>query len=337
MRHSALPLVTMFSSRSVRFASLAAAAVVSLTLAPAAVSSADETVSTIVSEKQVNPHRVDLTVTSESMGGDVKLTVLTPTGDAPRPTLYMLDGAGAGADVSDWITKGGAEEFFVGRNVNAVLPAGGAASFYTNWLREDPKIGKPQWETFLTRELPPLIDSRFHGTGRNGVMGLSMGGQSAFTLATKHPDLYDAVASLSGCPTITGDANEAYVTTTLKLNGGDATNMWGPAGGAYWRSHDPKFRLDALRGKTVYLETGSGREGGPDRSGEYNPKVPRELQFAIGSSVEAGADYCTREFAGDLRKAGVDFHSELRPVGTHRWDYWKQGLPRMWAVFEPAL
>ncbi|GEE00307.1 hypothetical protein nbrc107696_07530 [Gordonia spumicola] len=329
----------MFSSRLVRLASVAAAAAVSLVAVPAqvGVSSADVPGSAIVAEKQVNDRRYDLTISSPSMGGDVKVTVLSPSGDAPRPSLYMLDGAGAGVDVSDWITKGGAEEFFADKNVNAVLPAGGAASFYTNWLHKDKKIGRPQWETFLTEELPPLIDARFHGTGGNGVMGLSMGGQSAFTLITRHPDLYRAVASLSGCPTITGSANEAYVTTTVKLNGGDASNMWGQAGGAYWRSHDPQFRLDALRGKTIYLESGSGRRGEPDRVVDYDPKVPRDLVLAIGSGVEIGADRCTREFATSLRQKQIGFTLDLRSVGTHRWEYWKQGLPRMWKAIESGL
>ncbi|MDR2279550.1 MAG: esterase family protein [Gordonia sp. (in: high G+C Gram-positive bacteria)] len=334
----------MSSSRFVRLTSALAVVAVSFIGAPAAVASADVSSPTagsagsaIVSEKQVSPFRVDLTVSSSSMGGDVRLTVLSPAGDAPRPTMYMLDGAGAGEDVSDWITKGGAEEFFAGRNVNAVFPAGGAASFYTNWLKKDPKIGRPQWETFLTQELPPLIDERFHGSGSNGVAGLSMGGQSAFTLSSRNPGLYRAIGSLSGCPVITGAKNEAFVKATAAMYGGNAEKMWGPAGGEYWRSHDPQFRLDALRGTTIYMESAQGKPGQADRHGDPDSEMPPQIVFGIASGVEIGADSCTREFAVKLTKAKVPFTLDLRRVGTHRWDYWKLGLGRMWKVLEPAL
>lgn len=336
----------MSSSRFVRLASVLAVAAVSLVGVPAsaglaaaapAVPADSGVASTIASEKQITPYRVDLTVTSASMGGDVKVTVLSPTGDAPRPSIYMLDGAGAGEDVSDWITKGGAEEFFAGRNVNAVFPAGGAASFYTNWLKEDPKIGRPQWETFLTRELPPLIDARFHGNGSNGVAGLSMGGQSAFTLSSRNPGLYRAIGSLSGCPVITGAKNEAFVKATAAMYGGNAEKMWGPAGGEYWRAHDPQFRLDALRGTTIYMESAQGKPGEPDRRGDPESDLPPQIVYGIASGVEIGADSCTREFAVKLTKAKVPFTLDLRRVGTHRWDYWKLGLGRMWKVLEPAL
>ena len=101
----------------------------------------------VVAEKVRSIHRVDLTIKSHSMDEPVPVTVLSPGGSAPRPTVYLLDGADGGEKVSDWITKGGAERFFAGRNVNVVLPAGGAGSFYTNWIATDAKLGKPQWES----------------------------------------------------------------------------------------------------------------------------------------------------------------------------------------------
>ena len=66
-----------------------------------------------------------------------------------------------------------------------------------------------------------------------------MGGQAAFALATRNPDLYRGVASLSGCPPVSEPANEAYVRTTVAKSGGDANNMWGPTGGKRWKANDP--------------------------------------------------------------------------------------------------
>ncbi|WP_412917603.1 alpha/beta hydrolase [Gordonia zhaorongruii] len=292
----------------------------------------------IVAKKSVATHRVDLKIDSPSMHEKMPVTVLTPGGSAPRPTLYLLDGSAAGAKVSDWITKGGAQKYFAGRNVNVVLPAGGAGSFYTDWSHRDPSMGKPQWETFLTEELPPLIDSKFAGSGRNGIMGLSMGGQSAFALATRHPSLYQAIGSLSGCPPVLGPANEAYVRTTVASEGGDATNMWGAPGSRQWKAHDPARRMDALRGKKIYLASGSGAVGPADFNAKFDPSEgSRQQQIAAGSALEAGANRCSLEFAAQMRAANIDFTPGFRLIGTHRWAYWKQDLPKAWSVLAPAL
>jgi len=331
----------MWSIRSTRVLVTLSAAALTAGLVPAALAGAapsQRNVARIVTAKTVTQHRVDLTVDSPSMSEKVKVTVLTPGGDAPRPSLYMLDGADAGEDVSDWITKGGAARYFAGRNVNVVLPAGGAASFYTNWESRDAKVGKPQWETFLTKELPPLIDAKFAGSGRNGVLGLSMGGQSAFALATRNPTLYQGVASLSGCPPVSGPANEAYVRTTLAKSGADATKMWGTPGGATWQAHDPARRIDALRGKAIFLSSGSGAIGPLDLAAEFDPKEgPEDAQMAAGSALEVGANRCSLEFATQLRANNVPFKSNFRLIGTHRWDYWKQDLPLAWQALAPAL
>lgn len=89
------------------------------------------------------------------MDDPVPVTVLSPSGDAPRPTVYLLDGADGGADVSDWLTKGGAESFFAGRNVNVVLPAGGAGSFTRTGSARTPSSanlsGRPSWSTNCRR------------------------------------------------------------------------------------------------------------------------------------------------------------------------------------------
>lgn len=292
----------------------------------------------VVAKVQQGLNRTDLSIKSESMKDTVPVTVLSPGGVGARGTVYLLDGADAGEKVSDWITKGGAAQFFAGRNVNVVLPAGGAGSFYTNWKSKDDKLGKPQWETFLTEELPPLIAEQFGSNGRNAVLGLSMGGQSAYALTARHPELYRGAASLSGCPPVSSPVGEAYVRTTVAKSGGDADNMWGRAGTAGWREHDPALKLDALRGKALFLASGSGAVGPMDLTAKRDRKDgPADAQIAAGSALEAGAYRCSLEFATDLTAAGVAFTPGFRLIGTHSWDYWKQDLPRAWDVLGPAV
>ncbi|WP_433716808.1 hypothetical protein ACQP2U_23900 [Nocardia sp. CA-084685] len=60
-------------------------------------------------------------------------------------------------------------EFFADKESNIVLATGGPGNVYTDGQRPDPVLGTNKWETFLTRELSPLIDARFEGNGRNAI------------------------------------------------------------------------------------------------------------------------------------------------------------------------
>ncbi|NNG98214.1 esterase family protein [Gordonia araii NBRC 100433] len=288
---------------------------------------------------KLSPLRTDLFVYSPAMRERIKVSVLTPAraGSGPRPTVYMLDGAGAEGKVSDWITKGKAGQFFAGKNVNVVLPVGGAGTFYTNWHKRDRRLGKPQWETFLTSELPSLVDGRFNGNGRNALIGLSMGGQAAYTLISRHPQLYRGAASLSGCPPVSGPLNQGYVRTTVARAGGDADNMWGPPGSKRWVSHDPAHRLDSLRGKQLFLSAGSGAIGPMDLAPRPKEDMPKEAVNASGSALEFGAYRCSLEFAVQLRQAGIAYTDGFRLIGTHSWPYWRQDLPLAWATLARGL
>jgi S-formylglutathione hydrolase FrmB len=287
---------------------------------------------------KVGPQRDDLTISSPAMGGLVHVTVLLPRDQSSsRGSLYLLDGAGdKSSTVSDWIKKGGATAYFANKNVNVVLPAGKGA-FYTDWQRRDPEIGKPKWETFLTSELPPLIDETYNSNGNNAVAGLSMGGQAAFALATRHPSLYTGVGSMSGCPPVSGPINESYVRATVAKDGGDATNMWGPWGSPGWAEHDPSGRLDALRGKRIYISAGSGVPGPLDQRTVPDPGFTKDQAIAAGGYLEMGAYRCSLEFAVLMRAAGISATEHFRTIGTHSWAYWAEDLKTMWPVLAPAL
>ena len=183
--------------------------------------------------------RTALFVDSPAMQRVVQVQVLHPDSTEPRPSLYLLDGVDAGDSESTWTEKTDVASFFAHRNVNVVLPVGGAGSYYTDWQRPDPALGVNRWETFLTSELPPLIDGQLHGNGANAVAGLSMGGHAALNLITRHPDLYRGVAAFSACPDSLDPNARSTVRATVASKGGDANNMWGPDDNPDWAAHDP--------------------------------------------------------------------------------------------------
>ncbi|GAC56543.1 putative mycolyltransferase [Gordonia hirsuta DSM 44140 = NBRC 16056] len=90
------------------------------------------------------------------------------------------------------------KKFFAGKRVNVVLPMGGRFSMMTDWQHRDPILGRNQWQTFYTRELPQAIDATFATSGVNALGGVSMSAGPALDLAIQAPRRFRAVAAYSG-------------------------------------------------------------------------------------------------------------------------------------------
>ncbi len=286
----------------------------------------------------ITDRRAAVFVESPAMDKIIQVQVLLPEAQAvSRPTLYVLDGVSAGKESnyveSTWTQKTDIVDFFADKSVNVVLPVGGSSSYYTDWNVPDPILGVNKWETFLTSELPPLIDARFSGNGVNAIAGVSMGAQAAMDLITRHPDLYTGVAGLSGCYDNSQNNLKDAVRATVATNGGNASNMWGENSDPQWMQHDPTRNAEALRGKDVFVSVGTGLPGpyelGPGGSG---------LDDAVmGGPLETAALYCTTLFDTHLRSLDIPATFVYRPYGIHQWPYWQDDLREAWPTLERAL
>ncbi|NMD95442.1 esterase family protein [Rhodococcus sp. BL-253-APC-6A1W] len=291
-------------------------------------------VASIERTAMLTEQRTDVEVFSPAMQRVVRVQVLHPVGDGPRPTLYLLDGVSAGEESefreSTWTQRTDIEEFVADKNVNVVLPIGGTASYYTDWRNPDPVLGVNKWETFLTQELPQLIDARFHGNGVNAVAGLSMGATGAMSLITRHPDLYRGVAALSGCFDTSRESSRDSVRGTVAYKGGNPDNMWGPPGDPVWAEHDSYLLAERLRGKEIFLSTGNGLVGPYDfGSGEE--------VLTGGTPLEIGTLACTVTFDRRLRQLDIPAQVVYRPWGTHSWAYWQDDIKTAWPTLKAAL
>jgi S-formylglutathione hydrolase FrmB len=287
----------------------------------------------IVAVTPVDARLSEVTVGSSAMSR-VRVLVLRPD-DRGRshPTLYLLDGRSAFPDGSSWLTRGRVEQFFADKPVNVVFTTGGRAGYYTDWQRPDPVLGTYRWETFLTKELPPLIDRRFGGNGRDAVAGVSMGAQAALMLAVRAPWRYRGVAGYSGCYSSTGDIGEGQMRGVVASFGGDPDAMFGPPGDPDWAAHDVVGHAEALRGKDVLLSAGSGVPGRHETAA--TPGVADAV--ALGGPLEALTNLCTRRLAARLAELGIPATLDLPATGTHSWPYWADELPRSWPVLAHAL
>ncbi|ORL92595.1 esterase family protein [Prescottella equi] len=294
----------------------------------------DITTAAIVGEKPLSNQAVQLTIASPALRREVTVQVLLPADrSAPRPTLYMLDGVSARNNGSGWMSAGlgDAPGFFADKDVNVVLINGGRASLYTDWDEIDPKLGLNRWETYLTQELPGLIDAKLKTNGVNAIAGNSMGAQSAVMLAHRHPELYRGVAAFSGCYSTSDPLGRLVLQTTVTSQGGDPTNMWSDPDGPEWLSHDSVRNAEQLRGKPIYLSVSNGLPG------EFEEGSDDARRLYLGGAIEAATNVCTRIFQARLEQLDIPVTVDYAGAGVHAWDYWRLQLPKSWPTLAKAL
>ncbi|MFC9892580.1 alpha/beta hydrolase [Nocardia sp. NPDC127579] len=236
--------------------------------------------------------------------------------------LYVLDGLRAPGDHSQWISDTNAIGQFAGDNVTLVFPVGGRSSFYTDWYRPSSTNGQKntyKWETFLTRELPAFLSKYGVSRTNNAIVGASMGGNAALTLAAHHRDQFKFAGSFSGFVNPTFPAwNQAMRAAMWDEGMFNVDDMWGPAGDPAWLRNDATVQADKLRGLPIYVSSGNG--------------VPGVLDLAngIGNTVnamglEAMSLTAAQIFRDRLAALGIPGRVDL-VNGTHTWPYWERSL-----------
>ena len=283
---------------------------------------------------QVSDRVTRVLVYSPSMDRVVPSDVIHPVGGGPAPTFYLLTGIGGGEDGISWFNNTEATQFFADKHVNVVLPVGGKYSMYTDWMADDPVLGRNKWQTFLTRELPPVIDRAFGTTGVNAIGGVSMAAGPALDLAVQAPDVYRAVGSYSGCAGTSDVNGQAMVRSMVELRGGgNVNNMWGAGGGPAWIEHDPVVQAERLRGKALFLSAASGVPGAVDR---LDPllAIPQGL---VGGALESITARCTAVMDARLRSLGIPATVVYRDVGSHTWGLFEAEMRDSWAVIGPSI
>ncbi|MCU1699222.1 MAG: esterase family protein [Mycobacterium sp.] len=184
-------------------------------------------------------------------------------------SFYLLPGIDGGDNLDpggnfapgskSWFGFTDLQGFFGNKNVNVVSPLGGAFSWYTNWVND----GSKQYQTYMTQELPPLINAQYKTNGRNAVAGLSSTGGTAVDYAIQAPGLYRAVGSYSGF--LTPSTGAQNIALTLTGGGANADDMWGPQGGPLWVAHDPTVNVARLKGTAVFVTASGGGQGDVDK------------------------------------------------------------------------
>ncbi|MFD4293684.1 alpha/beta hydrolase [Rhodococcus sp. NPDC058505] len=244
-------------------------------------------------------------------------------GDA---ALYLLDGLRARDDRNAWSFETNALDQFANDNITLVMPVGGQSSFYSDWIAPSNFNGQKttyKWETFLTEELPDYLATRGVSRSNNGVLGLSMGGSAALTLAAYHRDQFKFASSLSGYLNISAPGmREAIRVAMLDAGRFNVDSMWGPPWSKAWLRNDPFVFAPKLEGLSLYISSASGLPG------EYDaPRKPIDYyNTANGMGLEALALVNTRAFQARMATLGIPATYSFPSNGTHSWPYWSAEL-----------
>lgn len=240
--------------------------------------------------------------------------------------LYLLDGLRARNDRNAWTFETNALDQYRNDNVTLVMPVGGESSFYTDWMAPSNFNGQTttyKWETFLTQDLPTYLEARGVSRSNNGVLGLSMGGSAALTLAAHHRDQFKFAGSLSGYLNISAPGmREAIRVAMLDAGRFNVDSMWGPPWNKQWLRNDPFVFAPQLRGMSLYVSSASGLPGGYD-----NPRAPIDFyNTANGMALEALALANSRAFQVRMGTLGIPATYSFPAAGTHSWKYWQDEL-----------
>jgi S-formylglutathione hydrolase len=148
---------------------------------------------------------------SEATGTPMRLTIFLPPGDGPHPYVIWLSGLTCTED--NFTAKAGAYRAAADAGLSVIVPdtsprgegvaddpaydLGQGAGFYVDATR-------PPWArhfrmySYVTRDLIETIESEFPLDGsRRGILGHSMGGHGALTIALRNPNLFRSVSAFA--------------------------------------------------------------------------------------------------------------------------------------------
>lgn len=225
---------------------------------------------------------------STILGAYKGVNVILPVGYDPAkqyPTIYVLHGASG--DHQDWLTRTGIRSYALQHQAILVFPDGNPFG----WYLDSPVDPESRYESYIIKELIPYIDARYatipNGSGR-GIVGLSMGGHGALTLAFKHPDAFASASSLSGILDLTAHPFD-------------------------WQLPD---RLGDLASNHEVWKANSGLH----LAGRLPSDTHLQILFDTGTG-DLEALYDNRALHARLTVARIP-HTYNEYPGSHDWDYW---------------
>jgi putative tributyrin esterase len=227
-----------------------------------------------------------------------RVNILLPSGyaDGARsyPVLFLLHGYGGNRDT--WLRNASS---LAALDLIVVCPESGRRWFINDHAGH-------RYEDYLVRELVDRVDAHYRTTQRRGIAGFSMGGAAAVFQALRHPDVFNAAASLAGAfgaPLRLGDPYAAFRDDPALLMPTVESHelVWGPPGSPTRHAYSPETLLD-----------------------RYAPGLGLHLQ--VGTDDYARVVRMNRDMRTAMERRRVP-HSYAEVPGAHDWDFVNRALP----------
>ena len=252
-----------------------------------------------------NVRMQDVSFHSASLQRDMPYRVILPTNFSPGqklPVVYLLHG-GAGT-YRDWSNYSDVSQF-AAQGLLLVMPQADE-SYYMNAAQRP----ADKYEDYITRDLVADVQRLFPAAadrGRRAIVGVSMGGFGAITLAMKHLDLYGFAAGISSAIDV---PSRPFSLKRMSQYRGHA-QIFGPWGSPTRKANDP------------YLLAASVDPAG----------MP---YFYLTCGEQEGLLPANQRFAALLKKRG--FKSEFHPgAGGHDWNQWNRRLPELFEKLQQQI
>jgi S-formylglutathione hydrolase FrmB len=245
------------------------------------------------------------------------------------PVVYMLPGGSNTQDVyvTDPIFLQQMNQLKDSDQFIVVSPFTGITGFYLNW-----KDGSHQYETQVIEHLIPAIDRSYRtlaDRAHRGIAGVSMGGWGAALYATRHPQLFSVLGTLSGGSNDQDVPTQQFMlgATMVQRHCGDGVPLgkfdtYGMLGNpktdpTSWQAVNPSSHATSLRGMHIYLTAANGQpcDSADQAAIQHDPTA---------ASVEAATGRGSKALHASLMAARISDTYQPRACGVHTSVHFRQ-------------
>jgi S-formylglutathione hydrolase len=254
---------------------------------------------------------------SAATGVPMRFSIFLPPGEGRRPYVVWLSGLTCTED--NFTTKAGAYGAAADLGLAVVAPdtsprgegvaddpaydLGQGAGFYVD-ATQPPWAPHFSMHSYVTRDLIETVEAGFPLDGsRRGVLGHSMGGHGALTIALRNPELFRSVSALA-----------PIVAPSQCLWGEKALTAYLGADRATWRAHDAVALVEdgAARGRFDAILIDQGRAD-PFLDSQLKPDLFRAACAGMGQTLrlrlQEGYDH-SYFFISSFIAQHLAFHAE---------------------------
>ena len=295
----------------------------------------------LVSTDEIDDRQLTMQVYSASMDRVIPLEVIPPADTSePRPTLYLLNGAGGGEDSRHLAGQDRRGRLLRRQERQRRHAHGGRVQLLHRLGEARPGPGRQQVDDVPHQELPPIVDAALGTNGVNSIAGISMAGTSVLSLA-RRPRPVRERRRLQRLRETSTDPGRTYVSWSSRAAAAATPPTCGgrptaPAGRPTTPSSTPRSCAD------IDMYVSNGPDCPAPRQPAERPGINGDVgtlanQMIVGGIIEAATNQCTHALADRLNELRIPQRSTSGPSARIRGGYWQDDLHNSWPMLAASI